>query len=97
MVSNGVLYGLGHVASVTVSVFAGNLTRCILICTIVPTWGIFGAVWALVADHVVTALLNIACLGFAYSVTVIVTLSDRSPHVAVTTPMPGLVALKSQL
>jgi len=67
MVSSGVLYGLGHVASVTVSVFAGNLTRCILIYTMVPTWGILGAVWALVADHVVTALLNIACLGWFMS------------------------------
>lgn len=69
MVASGVLYGLGHVAAVTVSVFAGNLTRCILICTLVPrpAWGILGAVWALVADHVVTAVLNIACLGWFMS------------------------------
>jgi stage V sporulation protein B len=69
IVSGGVLYGLGHVGSVTISVFAGNLTRCILICTMVPkpAWGILGAVWALVADHVVTAILNIACLGWFMS------------------------------
>ncbi len=69
MVSSGVLYGLGHVAAVTVSVFAGNLTRCILIYMLVPrpAWGILGAVWALVGDHVVTALLNIACLGWFMS------------------------------
>jgi len=64
MVSSGILYGLGHVASVTVSVFAGNLTRCILIYTMVPARGIIGAVWALVADHVVTATLSIACLAY---------------------------------
>lgn len=67
MVSSGVLYGLGHVASVTVSVFAGNLARCILIYTMVPARGVLGAVWALVADHVVTAILNIACLGWFMS------------------------------
>jgi len=69
MVSSGVLYGLGHAASVTVSVFAGNLTRCILTCTLVPkpAWGILGAVWALAADRVVTAILNIACLGWFMS------------------------------
>jgi stage V sporulation protein B len=67
MVSSGVLYGLGHVASVTVSVFAGNLTRCILIYTMAPVRGVLGAVWALVADHVVTAVLNIACLGWFMS------------------------------
>ncbi len=67
MVASGVLYGLGHVASVTVSVFAGNLTRCILIYAMVPARGILGAVWALVGDHVVTAILNIACLGWIMS------------------------------
>lgn len=67
MVSSGVLYGLGHVASVTVSVFAGNLTRCILIYTLVPARGVLGAVWALAADHVVTAALSIACLGWFMS------------------------------
>lgn len=67
MVSSGVLYGLGHVAPVTVSVFAGNVTRCILIYTMAPARGVLGAVWALVADHVVTAVLNIACLGWFVS------------------------------
>ena len=67
MVASGVLYGLGHVAAVTVSVFAGNLIRCILIYAMVPARGILGAVWALVADHVVTAVLNIACLGWFMS------------------------------
>ncbi len=69
MVSSGVLYGLGRAGSVTVSVFAGNLIRCILICTLVPrpAWGILGAVWALAADHVVTAVLSIACLGWFMS------------------------------
>jgi Na+-driven multidrug efflux pump len=55
------------VAAVTVSVFAGNLIRCILIYAMVPARGILGAVWALVADHVVTAVLNIACLGWFMS------------------------------
>lgn len=66
IVSGGVLLGLGHVGAVTASTFAGNLVRCILIYTLVPkpTWGVLGAVWALVADHIVTAILNIACLGW---------------------------------
>ena len=66
IVSSGVLHGLGQIGPVTANVFAGNLIRCILIYTLVPrpAWGILGAVWALVADHVVTAILNIACLGW---------------------------------
>lgn len=69
MVSSGVLYGLGKIGPVTVNVFAGNVIRCILIYTLAPepAWGILGAVWALVADHVVTAILNVACLGWFMS------------------------------
>lgn len=66
MVCSGVLHGLGQMAPVTANVFAGNVARCVLICTLVsrPGWGAAVAVWAMVADHVVTAVLNIACLGW---------------------------------
>jgi len=66
MIAGGVLIGLGQVGPVTVNVFAGNLTRTILIVALAsrPSWGILGAIWALVADHSVTAVLHIACLGW---------------------------------
>ncbi|OPZ64927.1 MAG: Stage V sporulation protein B [Firmicutes bacterium ADurb.Bin506] len=69
MISSGVLIGAGQVGPVTVNVFVGNITRTALILTLVsrPTWGILGAIWAMVADHVVTAVLNIACLGWFMS------------------------------
>ena len=41
MVCSGVLHGLGQMAPVTANVFAGNVARCVLICTLVsrPGWG----------------------------------------------------------
>lgn len=66
MVSSGVLIGIGQVGPVTVNVFVGNIARTALIFALVsrPSWGILGAIWALVADHFLTAVLNIACLGW---------------------------------
>lgn len=61
-VAGGTLYGLGHTGAVMVHVFAGNVTRFLLIWLLVsdPAWGVFGAIWALVADHAVTSLLHLA-------------------------------------
>ena len=85
MVSSGVLVGLGQLAPVTVNVFTGNLIRCILVYTLVPqpAWGVLGAVWALVADHAVTAILNIACLGWFMSETTECETPARPPGVRV--------------
>ena len=43
---------------------AGNVARCVLIRWCQGLDGAAVAVWAMVADHVVTAVLNIACLGW---------------------------------
>lgn len=63
-VAGGTLYGLGHTGPVMIHVFAGNVVRFLLIWQLAsdPAWGVFGAIWALVADHVVTSTLHLVSL-----------------------------------
>lgn len=64
-VASGILYGLGRTGITMASSVAGNVVRLGLVILLVsdPRWGIVGALLAVVADYVLTALLDIAAVA----------------------------------
>lgn len=64
-VASGILYGLGRTGIVMVNSVVGNCVRLGLIFALVgdPQWGIVGALWAVVADYAITALLNLGAMA----------------------------------
>ncbi|MGI6083441.1 MAG: oligosaccharide flippase family protein [Limnochordia bacterium] len=61
-VSADALYGLGRTAWVLTSSMAGNALRVFLVCMLAgnPAWGITGVLWAVIADVLLTAVLQLA-------------------------------------
>lgn len=66
-ITSSILYGLGRTGIVMINSAAGNLARLVLIWTLGsdPAWGIIGVTWAVVADYVISAALNIVSLPIA--------------------------------
>ena len=61
----GVLYGMGRTGIAMFNTIAGSGLRLVLIYVLVadPKWGIQGALWAVVADYALTALLDLGALA----------------------------------
>lgn len=57
-VAAGVLYGMGRTGIAMVNTVAGSVVRLALIYLLVPHWGIVGALWAVVIDFALTAILD---------------------------------------
>lgn len=64
-IAAGILYGMGKTGIALVNTVAGSGLRLALIYLLVadPEWGILGALWALVADYALTALLDLGALA----------------------------------
>ncbi len=63
-VAAGILYGLGRTGITMMNTVAGNIVRLYLIYVLVgdPNWGIVGALWAVVADYALTAILDVTAV-----------------------------------
>jgi stage V sporulation protein B len=63
-ISAGVLYGLGMTTATMISSLTGNMVRLTLVYLLAgqPQWGIMGALWAFIADYVVTSVIEITIL-----------------------------------
>lgn len=64
-IAAGILYGMGKTGIALVNTVAGSGLRLALIYLLVadPEWGILGALWALIADYALTALLDFSALA----------------------------------
>lgn len=64
-IASGILYGMGKTGVTMANAVAGNVVRLALIYLLAadPRWGITGALWAVVADYAVTAVLHLAAMG----------------------------------
>lgn len=63
-IAAGILYGLGRTGIAMVNTVAGSGLRLILIFLLAgdPRWGIVGALWAVIADYALTAVLDTGAL-----------------------------------
>lgn len=63
-IAAGVLYGMGRTGIALFNTVAGSALCLVLIFLLVadPNWGILGALWAVVADYALTALLDVGAL-----------------------------------
>lgn len=63
-IAAGILYGMGRTGITLFNAVAGSGLRLVLIYLLVgdPRWGIHGALWAVVADYALTAVLDVAAL-----------------------------------
>lgn len=61
----GILYGLGRTGIALINSVAGSMLRLYLILTLVgnPQYGIVGALWAIIADYALTAVLHAGTLA----------------------------------
>lgn len=64
-IAAGILYGLGRTGVAMLNTIAGSGLRLLLIYLLVadPQWGIIGALWAVIADYALTALLDLAAVA----------------------------------
>jgi len=64
-IASGILYGLGRTGIAMINAVAGSLLRLALIYTLAgdPKWGIVGALWAVIADYALTAVLDLGAVA----------------------------------
>lgn len=64
-IAAGILYGLGRTGVAMINTIAGSGLRLALIYLLAgdPKWGIIGALWAVIADYALTAVLDVTALA----------------------------------